>query len=320
MHRTADLARLRNFFHALTGALLDAAPGEVEIPRVVLLSPGTASETAYDQGFLASMLGFPLAEADDLVVSKGRVWLRAGDDLEPVDVILRRVEAALSDPLEFRGNSEVGLPGMVETARQGAVTIANPVGAGVLDNPALIAYLRPVAQALLGEEPLLKSPKTWWCGDPAQAAHVLAGLDRLVVKPVTRSGGSPVRYGWLLSAAEREDLARQIRYEPWAWCGQEPIELSTAPVVTRRAGAAPVPCCGRSGSPWTTGTASCPAALAGWLRGSPSTRCPARPGPSPRTSGCRPRRRTVTSRPSGPGGHWSWLLGSRRCRHGWRTC
>lgn len=233
LHRTADLARLRNFFHALTGALLDAAPGEVEIPRVVLLSPGTASETAYDQGFLASMLGFPLAEADDLVVSKGRVWLRAGDDLEPVDVILRRVEAALSDPLEFRGNSEVGLPGMVETARQGAVTIANPVGAGVLDNPALIAYLRPVAQALLGEEPLLESPKTWWCGDPAQAAHVLAGLDRLVVKPVTRSGGSPVRYGWLLSAAEREDLARQIRYEPWAWCGQEPIELSTAPVVTR---------------------------------------------------------------------------------------
>ncbi len=232
LHRTSDLARLRSFFHAMTGALLDAAPGGTEIPRVVLLSPGAASETAFDQAFLATMLGFPLAEADDLVVSKGRVWLRAGGELEPVDVILRRVEAMLSDPLEFRGNSEVGLPGMVETSRQGAVTVVNPVGAGVLDNPALIAHLRPVAQALLGEDPLLDSPQTWWCGDPAQASHVLANLDSIVIKPVARTGGTAVRYGWLLTAAERAELADRIGDEPWAWCGQEPIELSTAPVVT----------------------------------------------------------------------------------------
>ncbi len=232
LHRTSDLARLRAFFHAMTGALLDAGPGGSEIPRVVLLSPGASSETAYDQGFLAAMLGFPLAEADDLVVSKGRVWLRAGDELEPVDVILRRVEAMFSDPLEFRGNSEVGVPGMVETARQGAVTLVNPVGAGVLDNPALIAFLGPVALALLGEDLLLDSPQTWWCGDPTQASHVLNRLDRLVIKPVARTGGTAVRYGWLLSAAERTALAARIRDEPWAWCGQQPIELSTAPVVT----------------------------------------------------------------------------------------
>ncbi len=232
LHRTSDLARLRSFFHAMTGALLDAAPGGTEFPRVVLLSPGAASETAFDQGFLATMLGFPLAEADDLVVSKGRVWLRAGGELEPVDVILRRVEAMLSDPLEFRGNSEVGLPGMVETARQGAVTVVNPVGAGVLDNPALIAHLRPIAQALLGEDLLLDSPDTFWCGDPAQASHVLAHLHELVIKPVARTGGTAVRYGWLLTAAERAELAGRISDEPWAWCGQEPIELSTAPVVT----------------------------------------------------------------------------------------
>ena len=232
LHRTSDLARLRGFFHAMTGALLDAAPGGNEVPRVVLLSPGATSETAFDQGFLATMLGFPLAEADDLVISKGRVWLRAGGELQPVDVILRRVEAMLSDPLEFRGNSEVGLPGMVEAARQGVVTVVNPVGAGVLDNPALIAHLRPVAQALLGEDPLLESPATWWCGDPAQASHVVANLDRLVIKPVARTGGTAVRYGWLLSAAEREELVDRIRDSPWGWCGQAPIELSTAPVVT----------------------------------------------------------------------------------------
>lgn len=232
LHRTSDLARLRSFFHAMTGALLEAAPGAPETPRVVLLSPGATSETAYDQGFLAAMLGFPLAEADDLVVSRGRVWLRAGDDLEQVDVVLRRVEALLSDPLEFRGNSEVGLPGMIETARRGGVTVVNPVGAGVLDNPALIAHMRPVARALLGEDLLLDSPATWWCGEQTQLSHVLAHLGELVVKPVARTGGTAVRYGWQLSAAERDDLAARICDEPWAWCGQEPIELSTAPVVT----------------------------------------------------------------------------------------
>lgn len=232
LHRTSDLARLRGFFHAMTGALLDAAPGGSETPRVVLLSPGSGSEIAYDHGLLATMLGFPLAEADDLVVSRGRVWLRAGDDLEPVDVVLRRVDALLSDPLEFRGNSEVGLPGMIETARQRAVTVVNPVGAGVLDNPALIAHLRPVARALLGEDLLLDSPRTWWCGTPAELSHVLSGLDHLVVKPVARSGAAGVRYGWRLTATEREELSARIREEPWAWCGQEPVQLSTAPVVT----------------------------------------------------------------------------------------
>lgn len=232
LHRSSDLARLRGFFHAMTGALLDAAPGGSETPRVVLLSRGTTSVTAYDQGLLAAMLGFPLAEADDLVVSRGRVWLRAGDELEPVDVILRRVEAVLADPLEFRGNSEVGLPGLVEAARRRAVAVVNPVGSGVLDNPALIAHLQPVARALLGEDLLLDSPATWWCGDASQFSHVLAHLDGLVVKPTARRNASAVRYGWLLSARERAELVDRIREEPWAWCGQEPIELSTAPVVT----------------------------------------------------------------------------------------
>jgi uncharacterized circularly permuted ATP-grasp superfamily protein/uncharacterized alpha-E superfamily protein len=232
LHRTSDLARLRGFFHAMTGALLDAAPGGSETPRVVLLSRGATSVTAYDQGFLAAMLGFPLAEADDLVVSRGRVWLRAGDDLEPVDVILRRVEAALTDPLEFRGNSEVGLPGLVEAGRRRAVTVVNPVGSGVLDNPALIAHLQPVARALLGEDLLLDAPVTWWCGEESQLSHVLTHLDELVVKPTARRDAAAVRYGWLLDADERTELIDRIREEPWAWCGQEPIELSTAPVVT----------------------------------------------------------------------------------------
>jgi len=231
LHRTSDLARLRSFFVSMTGALLDAA-GPAEVPRVVLLSPGSDSRSAYDQGFLAALLGFPLAEADDLVIRQGRVWLRAGDELEPVDVILRRVSDDQADPLEFRSSSEVGLPGLVEASRSHTVRVANPIGVEVLDNPALLAHLPEVCAALLGEQPLLSGPTTWWCGEPSAASHVLSHLDELVIKPVARSASAPVRYGWRLSAAEREELTARITAEPWAWCGQTPVELSTAPVVT----------------------------------------------------------------------------------------
>ncbi|MEA5053471.1 MAG: circularly permuted type 2 ATP-grasp protein, partial [Propionicimonas sp.] len=233
LHRSSDLARLRGFFHTMTAALADAAPTAAETPRVVVFAPGTASDHAFDTSFLATMLGFVVAEADDLVTSQGRLWLRAGDRLEPVDVLLRRVPVTLSDPLEFRGDSQFGVAGLVEAARTGQVRMANPVGAGVLDNPALIAHLEPIAQTLLGESPLLDSPATWWCGDPAALSHVTANLDRLVLKPLAR-GHAEVRYGWELSSSERTDLLARLRAEPWSWCGQEPLELSTTPVVTGR--------------------------------------------------------------------------------------
>lgn len=231
LHRASDLARLRGFFHTMTTALIDAAPRSSQTPRVVLLSPGAASETAFDTSFLSTMLGFPVAEADDLLTSRGGVWLRAGDRLEQVDVVLRRVPGVMSDPLEFRGDSAIGIPGLIEAARNGQVSIANPIGSGVLDNPALLAHLEPVATALLGEPLLLTSPQTWWCGDPAALSHVIGNLDRLVLKPVAR-GHAPVAYGWELDAAARDQLVRRLRAEPLQWCGQEPLELSTTPVVT----------------------------------------------------------------------------------------
>lgn len=232
LHRDSNLARLRSYFLAVTGAMLAAAPHDTETPQVVIHSPGADSPYAFDQGFLATLLGFPLAEADDLVLSDGRVWLRAGTQLEPVDVILRRVDDSLADPLEYRSDSEIGLPGLIEATRRGAVTVANPIGSAVLDNPALAPHLATVCRQLLGEELRLPSPATWWAGEPSAASHVLAHLDRLVIKPVAR-GQAPVSYGWLLSSAERDQLTRRIQAEPWAWCGQEPVELSTAPVVTR---------------------------------------------------------------------------------------
>ena len=232
IHRSMPLARLRGFFQTFTAALQDASPSATEPPRVVLLTPGPESETAFEQAYLATLLGFPLVEADDLVMHQGKVWLRAGDRLEQVDVVLRRVDAAFVDPLELRGDSQLGVPGLVEAARNRTVAVVNPIGAGVLENPGLAAHLGTVAEALIGEELALPMPATWWCGRKADRSHVLANLEDLVIKPISRTTGS-LRYGWQLTAQERTELKARISAEPWAWCGQERIRLSTAPVVTR---------------------------------------------------------------------------------------
>jgi len=232
LHRETDLARLRGFFHTMSAAVRDAAPASVDLPRVVLLSPGPMSETAYDQSFLASLIGFPLVESDDLALRDGRVWIRAAGRLEPVDVVLRRVDPDYCDPLELRADSQLGLAGLVEATRRGQVTLANPLGAQVLENSGLAPFLPAVARALLGEDLLLESATTWWCGDPDGRAHVVAHLDELVVRPIARGTAVSAQFGWTLGAERRESLRREIEARPWAWVGQQPLPLSTAPVVT----------------------------------------------------------------------------------------
>lgn len=232
LHRSTELARLRGFFHTMSAAVREAAPPTSEVPRVVLLSPGPMSETAYDQSFLASLLGFPLAESDDLMLRNGRVWLRAAGRLEPVDVVLRRVDPEYCDSLDLRADSQLGLPGLVEATRQGTVTVANPLGAQVLENPGLAPFLPAVAQALLGEDLQLAGKPAWWCGDRDGLAHVLANIDRLVLRPIATGGEVEAQLGGHLSAEGRDRLRRRIESEPWAWIGQEPLPLSTTPVVT----------------------------------------------------------------------------------------
>lgn len=231
LHRSTELERLRGFFHTMSAAVRDVAPPSAEVPRAVLLSPGPMSETAYDQSFVASLLGFPLAEADDLTLRDGKVWLRAAGRLEPVDVVLRRVDPEYCDPLDLRSDSQLGLPGLVEATRQGAVTVATPLGAQVLENPGLAPFLPAVAKAVLGEELLLQAAPTWWCGDADARRHVVANVDRLVVRPLHR-GTEAALFGPELDAAGLDDVRRRIAAEPWAWVGQEPVPLSSAPIVT----------------------------------------------------------------------------------------
>jgi uncharacterized circularly permuted ATP-grasp superfamily protein/uncharacterized alpha-E superfamily protein len=232
------LERLRSFFHALRAALQEVAPSTAEAPRVVILTPGAASETSFDQAFLSTLLGFPLVEGQDLTVREGRVWLRSLGRPVPVDVVLRRVDGWFCDPLQLRSDSRLGVPGLLQAARLGNVSIVNPPGAGVLENPGLVPYLPALCEALLGEPLRLPTVTTWWCGDPAARSHVLANLATLVVRPIARGVGRANRFGWELSESERVELAARIEAEPHAWCAQEALEMSTTPVVTE-AGLAP---------------------------------------------------------------------------------
>ncbi|MEE6271863.1 circularly permuted type 2 ATP-grasp protein [Georgenia sp. MJ206] len=234
LYRHSRIRRIGPFFHALGQALAGVAPEAAgDGARVALLTSGPSSPTAFDEGYLAAMLGIPLVQGTDLVVEDGRVWARALDGRAPVDVLLRRVDARDCDPLELRGGTGLGTPGLVQAARTGTVSVVNPFGSGALENPALLTYLPRLSRALRDEELTLGSAVTYWCGERSMCSHVIANLARLVIKPIGSAPGSTV-HGWELTNGERADLAVQISHRPWAWVGQEPVEASTTPTVEGR--------------------------------------------------------------------------------------
>jgi uncharacterized circularly permuted ATP-grasp superfamily protein/uncharacterized alpha-E superfamily protein len=214
------------FAQTLRLALIDAAPEAAADPMVVVLSPGIHSETAFDQAYLASVLGFPLVESADLVVRDGKLWMRSLGTLKQVDVVLRRVDADYADPLDLRSDSHLGVVGLVEVLRRGAVTVVNTLGSGILESPGLLRFLPELAQQLLDETPLLPTAPLYWGGIDAERSHLLAHLSSLVIKPTT--GGQTI-VGPALSSKQRKALAARIEATPWRWVGQELPQFSSAP-------------------------------------------------------------------------------------------
>jgi uncharacterized circularly permuted ATP-grasp superfamily protein/uncharacterized alpha-E superfamily protein len=220
---------LTPFLRAMRLMLQDAMPGASDDePRVVVLSPGSHSETAFDQAYLASVLGFPLVEAADLVVRDGKLWMRSLGTLEQVHVVLRRVDAEFSDPLDLRPDSQLGVVGLVEVLRRGAVTVVNTLGSGVLENPALLNYLPSLAKALLGEELLLPAVETFWGGDRKQCAHLLANLSRLTIRSAVTGETVDVA---AMTGPQRAELARRIGDTGWQWVGQQRPLHGVAPSI-----------------------------------------------------------------------------------------
>lgn len=212
---------------ALRLALIDAAPEAAQEPMVVVLSPGIHSETAFDQAYLASVLGFPLVESADLVVREGKLWMRSLGTLKRVDVVLRRVDADYADPLDLRPDSRLGVVGLVEALRRGAVTVVNTLGSGILESPGIMRFLPELAQLLTGETPELAGARCFWGGIDAERSHLLSRLSTFLIRPVT---GGPAIVGPALSTSQRADLAARIEATGWQWVGQELPKFSSAPM------------------------------------------------------------------------------------------
>jgi uncharacterized circularly permuted ATP-grasp superfamily protein/uncharacterized alpha-E superfamily protein len=220
--------RVRGYFAGLRAALLGTGGGEE--PLAVILTPGPYNETYFEHAFLARQLGIPLVEGHDLTVRGDTVFLKTLGGLRRVHSILRRLDDDYCDPLELRGDSALGVPGLLGALRAGRVMVANALGTGVLESAAWLGFLPPIAERLIGEQLLLPEVATWWLGEKPALEYVLANLDRLVIKPAYPNQRFEPMFGRDFQGADRDALIERLRNRPYAYVAQEHVRLSQAPV------------------------------------------------------------------------------------------
>ena len=227
---THRVAPVENYADLLLSSLRSVAPRTAGAdPVVVLLTPGQFNSAYYEHSFLADKLGVELVEGRDLFVDDDVVYMRTTEGPKRVDVIYRRLDVDFLDPLAFRPDSALGVPGLMSAYRAGTVTLANAVGTGVADDKALYTYMPAIIEFYLGEKPLLQNVPTYRCREPDTLRYVLDNLGELVVKEVNGSGG----YGMLVGPhATREQIAtfaEKIRHDPANYIAQPTLNLSTCP-------------------------------------------------------------------------------------------
>lgn len=212
--------------------LASLSPRVVEHPEVVVLTPGIYNSAYFEHAYLAQQMGCELVEGADLVVDKDDcVYMRTVDGLSRVDVVYRRIDDLFLDPEAFRKDSMVGVPGLFRAWQKGNVALANAPGCGVADDKVVYAYIPDIIKYYLGEDALLPNVPTFRCNDPIQRKHVLANLDKLVVKPANESGGYGMLIGPQASKRACQEFARLIRNDPRNYVAQPLIALSTAPTL-----------------------------------------------------------------------------------------
>lgn len=232
LFQVMKVARLSPYFHSLRRALMGLCTEKSKDPRIVILTPGPSNETYFEHAYLASYLGYTLVQGNDLMVKDRQVWLKTIGGLEKVDVILRRIDDVYADPLELREDSQLGIPGLLQAVRSGNVSIANPMGSSVVENPGLMPFLPAIADRLLGGSLLLPNIASWWCGQKNELNYVLDNLDRLIIKRIARSSfqGSSVD-GSALSNEALAALKARIKAQPTLYVGQEKALFAGTPAL-----------------------------------------------------------------------------------------
>ncbi len=198
-------------------------------PKIAILTPGMFNSAYFEHAFLADQMGVELVQGSDLIVDDGALYMRTIRGKERLHILYRRVDDAFLDPLNFRSDSVLGVPGLFDLYRAGKVTIVNAPGTGIADDKAVYAYMPAIVNFYTGEKPLLNNVETWRCALPEECAHVLAHLDDLVVKEVHGSGGYGMLIGPHASCEERTRFAEKIRANPGNYIAQPTLALSTCP-------------------------------------------------------------------------------------------
>jgi uncharacterized circularly permuted ATP-grasp superfamily protein/uncharacterized alpha-E superfamily protein len=226
--RSIPVRHLRPFVDRWHDSLLALAPADVAQPNMAVLTPGSLSATYFEHVYLSRALGVPLVEGGDLVARDGQVSLKTLAGLRPVHMLLRRLDSAFVDPLELRADSALGVTGLVEATRSGRITLANALGSGVVETPALMPFLERLCERLLDQPLGLPSLDVWWLGEPSAASFVMANLDSMIVRPCLGNDREPIVVG-MLEPAERQALEERLRAEPGQFVAQQPFTPSLSP-------------------------------------------------------------------------------------------
>jgi uncharacterized circularly permuted ATP-grasp superfamily protein/uncharacterized alpha-E superfamily protein len=223
------VSKLSPYFNSVQNTVLRLSDKSKDAPNIVYLTPGPNNEAYFEHAYLASYLGYTLAQGDDLLVRNCCVWLKSIDGLQKVDVIIRRIDDDWCDPLELREESQLGVPGLLQAIRMGNVQVLNAPGTSVLENHAFLAFMGNICQYFLNEKLIMPSVATWWCGHAKELSYVLDNLDQLIIKKANRKSKFRSIYGRLLTASEKEDVKRMVSLAPHEFIAQQEVSLSTTP-------------------------------------------------------------------------------------------
>ncbi|MEX2367062.1 MAG: circularly permuted type 2 ATP-grasp protein [Pseudohongiellaceae bacterium] len=229
-----DILPITEYPGQLFDTLASISPRPMDYPEVVVLTPGIYNSAYFEHSFLAQQMGAELVQGSDLVVEDDHVFMRTINGLSPVDVIYRRIDDLFIDPTVFDKDSLLGVPGLMNAWIKGNVGLANAPGAGVADDKIIYTYVPKMIKYYLDEEPILPNVPSFLCVDEQQRKHVLANLDKLVIKPANESGGYGILIGPQASTRERQEFARKIKANPRNYMAQPLISLSTSPVLGDR--------------------------------------------------------------------------------------
>ncbi|WP_339705427.1 circularly permuted type 2 ATP-grasp protein [uncultured Kriegella sp.] len=233
MYGKMNVKRLSGFFQELDQMLIDASPVKKENPNIVILTPGSHNETYFEHAYLSSFLGYPLVQGNDLVVRDGFLWMKSLQGLKRIDVVLRRVDDAFTDPLELREDSHLGVAGLLDVVRRKNVSVINPVGSGVIENPGLIPFMPAVAKYFLNQDLILPQIASWWCGQELERKYVLENLSNLVIKRIDRTNRESIYFTEFMAQQELNNLKKEIEAMPYRYVAQERISFSTAPNLVK---------------------------------------------------------------------------------------